>query len=89
MYRSRDAVIDRFREDMELLGSNETVVLAIEEHGERVLIVIRFEGASTGAGAPFVQRWVYVYDFAESGRISRWRVFGDLDEARRTARAPG
>jgi ketosteroid isomerase-like protein len=82
LHHGLDAVIARFREYAEVLPEFETEVDAIEEHGDRVLLVYRHSGRSS-AGIPFEQLWHYVYEFDEGGRAARLRAFIGPEQAGR------
>jgi ketosteroid isomerase-like protein len=82
-YRGRDSVRDAFAGYEEILGGDLTVEeVRAGEHG--LLAIIRFQGESTGASVPWEQRWAY-HCRVRDGRISYFRAFADLEEARRAA----
>ena len=79
-YRGRDAVRDAFAGYEEILGGDLTVE-EVRTGTNGLLAIIRFEGESTGASVPWEQRWAY-HCRVRDGRISYFRAFADLDEAR-------
>jgi ketosteroid isomerase-like protein len=82
-YRGRDSVRDAFAGYEEILGGDLTVE-EVRTGRDGLLAIIRFEGESTGASVPWEQRWGY-HCRVRDGRISYFRAFADLDEARAAA----
>jgi ketosteroid isomerase-like protein len=87
-HRGRDAVFSRIRERFEFLGVVSLEVVDVEEIGERRLyseVIVRGRGPTSGA--PAEQHEFWVYEYAEDGRLIRWREFLDRDEALAAARS--
>jgi ketosteroid isomerase-like protein len=82
-YRGRESVRDVFAAYEEILGGD----LEVEEvrtGTDGLLAIIRYKGESTGASVPWEQRWGY-HCRVSDGKISYFRAFADLDEARAAA----
>ena len=82
-YRGREAVRDAFAGYEEILGGNLTVEEVLTG-SEGLLAVVLFKGESTGASVPWEQRWAY-HCRVRNEKISYFRAFAELDEARRAA----
>jgi ketosteroid isomerase-like protein len=82
-YLGRDSVRDAFAGYEEILGGDLTVE-EVRTGMDGLLAIIRYEGESTGASVPWEQRWGY-HCRVRDGKISYFRAFADLDEARRAA----
>jgi ketosteroid isomerase-like protein len=80
-YLGRDSVRDAFAGYEEILGGDLTVE-EVRTGTDGLLAIIRFEGESTGASVPWEQRWAY-HCRVRDGKITYFRAFADLDEARR------
>ncbi len=79
--RGREAVFDRMRDRFAFLGVVELEIVEVEEIGDRLYseMIVRGRGAASGAPAEMHSFWVY--DYAEDGRIIRWREFLSREEA--------
>jgi ketosteroid isomerase-like protein len=82
-YLGRDSVRDAFAGYEEILGGDLTVE-EVRTGTDGLLAIIRYQGESTGASVPWDQRWGY-HCRVRDGRISYFRAFADVDEARRAA----
>ena len=82
-YRGREAVRDAFAGYEEVLGGDLTVE-EVRKGSDGLLAVVRFKGESTGASVPWEQSWAY-HCRVRDGRVSYFRAFVELDEARGAA----
>jgi ketosteroid isomerase-like protein len=87
--RGREAVFDRMRQRFELLGRVRFDVAEVEEIGERLYASVIVHGRGAASGVPVEMHSYWVYDYAEDGRLVRWREFLDRDQAMAAARADG
>ena len=82
-HRGRDAVVARFQEYMELLGSEDELTITVErvlDAGERQVPIVRFRGNASTSGIPFDHVWAYLVE-VRNERIVYIRAFYDPDEA--------
>jgi ketosteroid isomerase-like protein len=87
--RGREAVFNRMRERFALLGVVSLDVVEAEEIGDRLYAQVVVHGRGTSSGVPVEMRSFWVYDYADDGRVIRWREFLDRDEALTAAAKPG
>jgi ketosteroid isomerase-like protein len=85
--RGREAVFSRMRERFAMLGRVRFEIVAIEEIGGRLYAEVIARGRGSASGVPVEMRSFWVYDYAEDGRLVRWREFLDRDVALAAAQA--
>lgn len=74
-YEREAETIDDFRVDL----------LDVEQVGRRYVADVRIHLRGKGSGAEVEERLAHVVDF-DGDKVSRWRAFSELDEARKLAR---
>jgi ketosteroid isomerase-like protein len=82
-YRGRDEVRRTFEGYMEVLGGSMSLE-EVQEGSDGVCAVVIVEGRSAGAEIPWKQRWAY-HCRVRDGRLSYFRAYLDVDEAKRDA----
>ena len=87
--RGRDAVFSRMRERFALLGVVRFEVVEVREVGDRLYAEMIVRGRGSASGVPVEMHSFWVYDYAEDGRLIRWREFLDREEALAAARRSG
>ncbi|HEX6117325.1 MAG TPA: nuclear transport factor 2 family protein [Solirubrobacterales bacterium] len=80
-HRGRDACVARMRERLDLLGAVQIDVVRGEARGKRFLIEVVVRGQGAASGAPAQQPEYWVYEFAEDRRVLLWLEFLDRDQA--------
>jgi ketosteroid isomerase-like protein len=87
-YRGREAALARFREYEEQLGPSTVVIESVDQRDDRVLVVWRHSGVTSGAELPFEHRWAWVVRLRD-GKAAHIRAYVDPDEALRAAATRG
>lgn len=84
LHRGRDAVLARFREYEEQLGHSDVTIERVDERDDRVVVVWRQSGVTSGAELPFEHRWAWVVRLRD-GKAVHIRAYFDPEEAVRAA----
>ena len=79
--RGRDACVARIRERISLLGNVKIEIGEVEVQEGRALVEAAVRGRGATSGAPAETKEYFVYDFADDGRIVRWREFLEREPA--------
>jgi ketosteroid isomerase-like protein len=87
--RGRDACVARLSERLSLLGKVQIEVGEIDLHEDRALVEVVVRGQGVTSGVPAERREYFLYDFADDGRIIRWREFLERGPAEATLRNRG
>jgi hypothetical protein len=70
-----------------MLGRVSFDIVDVEEIGDRLYVEVIARGRGSTSGVPVEMHSFWVYDYAEDGRVIRWREFLERDEALAAARA--
>jgi ketosteroid isomerase-like protein len=81
-FRGADAVTDRLREIIEVLGHFHLEVRWIEESGDYTLAAVELQGEAPLSGVPLSMPQFHISRWA-SGRLLEFRSYNDAGQARR------
>jgi hypothetical protein len=75
------------RERFAMLGRVRFEVVDTEEIGDRLYVEVIARGRGSSGGVPVEMRSFWVYDYAEDGRVIRWRGVPRTRRGARSGRA--
>jgi ketosteroid isomerase-like protein len=85
-HRGIDASVEYLREWLRMMPDFHAEIMEVEEHGDRVLTVIRLTGSGAGSGAATEVQTAMLSTFRD-GTPVRTEEYLDPDEARRVLQA--